>query len=126
VIITYTPNPDTDGDGVNDSVDNCPNAANPDQADLDDDGLGDACDPDKDGDRHPNGSDNCPSDANPSQADNDGDGIGTACDSVELPTSKEQCKDGGWTLFYDGTSRFKNEGDCVSFVATGSKNPPAG
>jgi len=57
---------------------------------------------------------------------NDGDGIGTACDSVELPTSQEQCKDGGWTLFYDGTSRFNNQGECVSFVATGGKNPPAG
>jgi hypothetical protein len=36
--------PDTDGDGVPDSVDNCPYDANPDQADFDADGVGDACD----------------------------------------------------------------------------------
>jgi Thrombospondin type 3 repeat len=35
---------DTDGDGVPDSEDNCPNDANPDQADADQDGLGNACD----------------------------------------------------------------------------------
>jgi hypothetical protein len=35
---------DTDGDGVNNNVDNCPNVANPTQADADADGLGDACD----------------------------------------------------------------------------------
>ena len=36
--------PDRDGDGVPDSSDNCPNNANPDQADADGDGLGNACD----------------------------------------------------------------------------------
>ena len=36
---------DTDGDGVCDDVDNCPTVANPDQGDLDADGIGDACDP---------------------------------------------------------------------------------
>lgn len=39
-----------------------------------------------------------------------------------LPTTKEDCKNGGWQN-YDG--RFKNQGDCVSFVASGGKNPPA-
>ncbi len=34
---------DTDGDGVVDSVDNCPFTPNPDQADLDHDGIGDVC-----------------------------------------------------------------------------------
>lgn len=42
-----------DTDIVPDDVDNCPNVANPDQADLDCDGVGDACDPDKDGDAIP-------------------------------------------------------------------------
>ncbi len=35
---------DTDGDGVPDSADNCPFDFNPDQSDIDFDGLGDACD----------------------------------------------------------------------------------
>ena len=33
-----------DGDGVPDAADNCPGTANPDQADADSDGTGDACD----------------------------------------------------------------------------------
>ena len=36
---------DIDGDGVPNATDNCPHAANPDQADNDADGKGDACDP---------------------------------------------------------------------------------
>jgi hypothetical protein len=39
-----------------------------------------------------------------------------------LPTSKEDCKKGGWQKY----GVFKNQGDCVSFVATHGKNPPAG
>jgi hypothetical protein len=35
---------DSDGDGVADDVDNCPNAANADQSDADGDGLGNVCD----------------------------------------------------------------------------------
>jgi hypothetical protein len=35
---------DADGDGIVDGDDNCPNAFNPEQADSDDDGIGDVCD----------------------------------------------------------------------------------
>jgi hypothetical protein len=41
---------------------------------------------------------------------------------VPFPTSKEQCKNGGWRTFRG----FKNQGDCVRFVATGGTIPPAG
>jgi len=41
---------DTDGDGVDDSTDNCVSVANSDQTDTDSDSLGNACDADDDGD----------------------------------------------------------------------------
>lgn len=54
--------PDGDGDGVYDAADNCPALHNPQQPDLDGDGLGDDCDPDIDGDGAANGSDCSPLD----------------------------------------------------------------
>ena len=42
--------PDIDGDGVANAVDNCPQWANPDQNDADGDGLGDVCETDGDRD----------------------------------------------------------------------------
>jgi hypothetical protein len=54
---------DTDGDGIPDDVDNCPDVANPDQADADGDGIGDVCESvqeDLDGDGIPDDVDNCP------------------------------------------------------------------
>lgn len=66
---------DTDGDGYGDPGhpenhcpdDNCPNAYNPEQEDIDVDGLGDSCD-------------NCLAVYNPDQEDADGDGLGDSCD----------------------------------------------
>ena len=43
-------------------------------------------------------------------------------DARPFPTSKDQCKNGGWRNY--GTT-FKNQGDCVSFVATGGTKRPA-
>ena len=40
-----------------------------------------------------------------------------------VPTSGDQCKKSGWKNYGD---LFKNQGDCVSFVATHGKNPPDG
>jgi hypothetical protein len=42
-------------------------------------------------------------------------------DAQPQPTSKDQCKNGGWKTY----GVFKNQGDCVSFVATGGTNPPS-
>lgn len=71
---------DEDGDGWLVDVDNCPVVANPEQVDLDGDGLGDACDRDLDDDGVENGADNCAQLSNETQADLDGDGVGDACD----------------------------------------------
>lgn len=98
---------DTDGDGIEDAGDNCPDVFNPvrplddgTQADFDNDGVGDVCDPcpldantticstpdpnDSDGDGEPNATDNCPNTPNADQADGDNDDRGDVCD--DCPT----------------------------------------
>jgi hypothetical protein len=39
-----------------------------------------------------------------------------------LPTTKDECKNGGWEDF----GVFENQGDCVSFVSSVGKNTPGG
>ncbi len=63
---------DDDGDGQDDSSDNCLEVSNPNQEDTDGDGIGDACD-------------NCPIDANNDQLDTDLDGFGDVCDGLNGP-----------------------------------------
>jgi hypothetical protein len=76
--------PDSDGDGVLDDVDNCPDTPNPGQEDADADGLGDLCD-------------NCPAVANPGQEDADADGVGDLCDNcseIANPSQEDGDADG--------------------------------
>jgi len=50
--VNFADSIDTDGDGISDYRDNCPNVPNADQADIDGDGIGNACDST---DNRPNG-----------------------------------------------------------------------
>jgi len=83
---------DSDGDGIDDCEDNCPEDANADQKDSDGDGEafgGDVCDDcpndggDSDGDGFTSCEDNCPNVFNSGQDDEDNDGIGDECDTSE-------------------------------------------
>ena len=89
------PTADNDNDGVFNTADNCPNTANPDQADVDGNGIGDVCQ-DTDGDGILDIDDNCPNIANADQADTDGDGIGDLCedrDGDSIPDVEDNCPD---------------------------------
>jgi hypothetical protein len=79
-LLVPAPEGDEDSDGVGDREDNCVGLANPDQADADLNGVGDACDVfDGDGDEIADAVDNCPTVYNPAQADADANGIGDEC-----------------------------------------------
>src|SRR3989338_5923128 len=73
---------DIDGDNIPDVNDNCVSEANTDQADINANGRGDACD-DFDRDGLINSQDNCPDQPNNGQQDTDSDKIGDACDNEE-------------------------------------------
>jgi hypothetical protein len=62
---------DSDHDGLDDNLDNCPLVSNRLQEDTDGDGVGDLCD-------------NCVDVPNPGQEDLDADGEGDVCESVEV------------------------------------------
>lgn len=112
---------DTDGDGINDYCDPCPN--NPDPfceqpcvvdcgtIDTDGDGIFDLCDPcpnnpdpacgatcasiDTDGDGHYDDCDNCQTVANSGQEDFDNDGVGDACDNCLIIVNPAQTDSDG-------------------------------
>ncbi|MBN8641156.1 MAG: thrombospondin type 3 repeat-containing protein [Flavobacteriales bacterium] len=83
--------PDTDGDGIPNVNDNCPNVPNPGQENSPDgDGIADACDNcptinnlnqlNSDNDSRGNACDNCPYTNSENQNDTDNDGLGDVCD----------------------------------------------
>lgn len=130
--VAITPPPDLDGDGIADDVDNCPTTPNPDQADTDGGGVGDACDPDDDNDGVLDGSDNCQLQPNSDQVDADGDGAGNVCDTDddndEVLDGFDSCPDTptGEVVNMDGCAivqlcpcenQWKNHGAYVSCVA---------
>jgi hypothetical protein len=86
-----TRNLDIDGDGAANYLDNCPEVANPSQADTDGDHVGDACNDasDADGDEWADARDVCPGVADPGQADSDGDRVGNACNDASDPDGDE-------------------------------------
>jgi len=59
-----------------------------------------------------------------------GDNSGSVTATItfnNVPTSADQCKKGGWQSLNDANgTRFKNQGDCVGYVATGGTNPANG
>ena len=79
LLMTRQARSDRDGDGVIDIQDNCPDASNEAQTDIDGDGQGDLCDADADADGIINGLDNCPRSSNPMQEDVVGLGRGVTC-----------------------------------------------
>lgn len=96
---------DQDGDGVDDSVDNCVNGlaarrtCDQRQQDYDMDGIGNACDTcifvagdntDTDSDGLGDICDNCPIDWNPNQEDTDDDTIADACDNCPNDFNTDQ------------------------------------
>ena len=106
--VSVESDPDTDGDGISDSVDNCPNTPNADQADSDGDLLGDVCDEDDDNDGIPDVDDNCPFEASTLICSSDvilaaDPGIcGAANIILDAPTITGNCFTTGNALDFDG------------------------
>ncbi len=93
--------PDSDGDGLLDFEDNCPQDANADQKDADGDDIGDVCDAcpnDAENDGDLDGLcapvDNCPRDSNADQLDSDLDDRGDACDLCPFDALNDDDEDG--------------------------------
>ena len=96
------PDVDSDGDGLMNCVDLCPNIPGDSQLDSDGDGIGDVCD-------------NCPTKYNPGQEDVDpANGIGDACDDGSVPSACIEADNDGEMLkpnvyfMLDASSSMKN------------------
>lgn len=98
---------DSDNDGVGDACDLCPGVRSKDNGDPDGDGLGNPCDSDDDNDGvldyNPDGSqlDNCREVPNPNQLDTDNNGIGFACDPAEIQAFFKRLKESTKVIVHD-------------------------
>ena len=126
-------NTDFDGDTIPNVSDNCIEVANPDQADTNNNGLGDACDDeeevfeDTDGDTIIDLKDNCRLVPNPDQADSNTDGLGDACSESEpviedmdgdtIPDSEDNCPR------ISNADQADSDGDGIGDVCTPAENP---
>lgn len=105
---------DKDNDGIGDACDNCPNLENADQIDSNGDHIGDVCTPivDTDNDGIADDQDNCPALANEDQQDGDTDGVGDACDNCKEfanPAQTEQEVAGCQDADGDGVADFSDK-----------------
>jgi len=121
---------DDDGDGVPDTLDNCPAMPNQEQLDSDFDKQGDVCDPDDDGDGYPDDNDcgpldkmifpgaaelcdckdnNCDGNADEGFTDTDGDGVADCCeddtDGDGVPNGIDNCP------YVDNPDQVNTDGD---------------
>ena len=117
---------DRDGDRVPDAVDNCPDTYNPDQSDVDHNGVGDACSgcfapnaPDSDGDGIPDPCDGCDN----RLPDNNHDGVPDACEHLDAgvlggPDAPISKPDAGVLHDEDGDTIPDDNDDCPSIANT--------
>jgi hypothetical protein len=122
--------PDPDDDGWSSDCDNCPDIANADQLDCNNNGIGDACEPlDTDCDGIFNSVDNCPTIANPFQTDQNNNNIGDLCEdfpkigiNTNDPQTELHLSNG--TLYVDNPDKgiiLKNyQGECFILKMNGN------
>jgi cysteine-rich repeat protein len=108
---------DTDQDGLADPIDDCPHADNPDQADLDADGIGDACDLQTCGNGVREGT---PGEAGIEECDDGGREPGDGCD-VACQREAPDCADG---FDNDGDGRIDYGGEPSNDPGCGSGRAP--
>lgn len=134
IVVSPAVDDDTDDDGVADDQDNCPNTPNPNQADLDNDGIGDVCDDDADGDGFDNTIDCEDFDADANNGaievcdgiDNDCDGLvdeDSVCDGCNQQLIDFNNFDNTWGIWNDGGIDCRRSARDAVFAFGGSGRP---